>query len=38
MKLLCGSGVNSIKYIEDYNNDPAVDELSRITGVTLMRI
>ena len=38
MKLLCGCGVNSIKYIEDYNNDPAVEELSRITGVTLIRI
>ena len=38
MKLLCGCGVNSIKYIEDYNNDPAVEELSRITGVSLIRI
>ena len=38
MKLLCGSGIEKIKYIEDYHNDPAVDQLSRITGVEVMRI
>ena len=38
MKLLCGSGINEIKYIDDYHNDPAVEELSRITGVEVMRI
>ena len=38
MKLLCGSGIKEIKYIDDYHNDPAVEELSRITGVEVMRI
>ena len=38
MKLLCGSGINKIMYIDDYHNDPAVEELSRITGVEVMRI
>ena len=38
MKLLCGSGVEVIKYIDDYHNDPAVEELSRITGVNVTRI
>ena len=38
MKLLCGSGIKTIKYINDYNNDDAVEELGRITGVNVLRI
>ena len=38
MKLLCGSGVVDIRYIEDYNNDAAVADLSAITNVEVTRI
>jgi len=37
MKLLCGSGICKIKYIDDYNNDLAVEQLSEITGVDVIR-
>ena len=38
MKLLCGSGVVDIRYIEDYNNDASVADLSAITNVEVTRI
>ena len=38
MKMLCGSGVVDIRYIEDYNNDAAVADLSSITNVEVTRI
>ena len=37
MKLLCASGITEIKYIDDYKNDNAVQEISKITGVNDIR-
>lgn len=38
MKVLCAAGINEIKYINDYNNDPIVDRLSTISKVPITQI
>ena len=38
MKVLCAAGINQIKYINDYNNDPIVKILSDISKVTITQI
>jgi dCMP deaminase len=38
MKVLCAAGINEIKYINDYNNDPIVDRLSAISKVPITQI
>ena len=38
MKALCASGVNEIKYIEDYHNDEVVDVLAKMKGVSITKI
>ena len=38
MKLLCASGVAEVKYIEDYNNDEIVNQMSRLGGVALSKL
>ena len=38
MKLLCASGILTIKYIEDYNNDSNVLMLSELCGVDILKI
>lgn len=38
MKLLIASGVDTVKYIEDYKNDPIVYEFSRMSNVMLVKL
>jgi dCMP deaminase len=36
MKILCASGINNIYYINDYNNDPLVGEIKKISTVNTL--
>ena len=38
MKILCASGIKSIKYIEDYNNDVNVDKISKLSKININKI
>ena len=38
MKILCASGIKSIKYIEDYNNDINVDKISKLSKININKI
>ncbi len=38
MKLMVSSGINSIKYMEDYNNDPLVKKLAIETSIDIIKI
>ena len=38
MKILCSSGIESIKYINDYKNDEMVKYISSVSGVNIMII
>ena len=38
MKLIVLVGINSIKYISDYTNDPLVSDLANEANVTIIKI
>ena len=38
MKLMVSSGINSIKYMEDYKNDPLVKELALEASIDIIKI
>lgn len=38
MRLLCASGIKSIKYVNDYKNDNLVEYFQKITGVIIQKI
>jgi|TARA_B110000858_G_scaffold198496_1_gene265745 dCMP deaminase len=38
MKLMVSSGINSIKYMEDYKNDPLVKELALEASIEIIKI
>jgi len=38
LKLLCASGIKIIYYIDDYNNDELVLQLSKIAGINIQKI
>ena len=38
MKILCASGIKTIKYINDYHNDEAVEQISQINNVEIIQI
>ena len=38
MRLLCAAGVKSIKYLDDYKNDPLVAYFAEISNVEIVRL
>tara|TARA_Y100001980_G_C14553278_1_gene338401 strand:- start:2620 stop:3036 length:417 start_codon:yes stop_codon:yes gene_type:complete len=38
MKLMVSSGINSIKYINDYKNDELVDNLAKEKGIIISKV
>lgn len=38
MKIMCASGIKSIKYIDDYNNDTIVREFQKVSCVPITQI
>lgn len=38
MKILCASGIKSVKYINDYNNDPLVKNIGTIMHVPITQL
>jgi dCMP deaminase len=38
MKILCASGIKTIYYINDYNNDPIVERFKTMTNTTIVKI
>ena len=38
MKIMCASGIKEVRYIEDYNNDEAVNTLSNACKVKVVKI
>lgn len=38
MKLMVSSGINSIKYINDYKNDELVDNLAKEKGIIITKV
>ena len=38
MKIICASGIKSVKYINDYNNDSLVENISLVTRVPITKL
>lgn len=38
MKIMCASGIKSVKYIDDYNNDPIVNDIATVSGVPITQL
>ena len=38
MKIMCASGIKSVKYIDDYNNDPIVNDIATVSRVPIRQL
>jgi len=38
MRLMCASGVQKIKYIDDYRNDPLTEYFARLLDITIEKV